>query len=89
MREPTDREKQQYTRIRELFALSKQRYLSAGGDPRKCPTGREGDDYLIEEERQEIQRLSRSVFGIRVVGDEVHCQGRTWKLSRRPIDNHY
>lgn len=30
MREPTEIEKQQYERFKELFALSRQRYLDAG-----------------------------------------------------------
>lgn len=44
---------QQDARLAEIVALGRQRYLSAGGDSRSCPSGMHGDDYLIDEERQE------------------------------------
>jgi hypothetical protein len=75
--------KQQYNRIGEIAALGRQRYLDAGGDPCRCPSGRHGNDYLTHEERQELFRLVRQVFGIRVEKNDVYCQGRSWKLSDR------
>lgn len=84
MREPTELEKKQYARLQELTAIARQRYLNAGGDPRRCPSGRKGDDYMTDEERQESRELERQIFGVRIIGDEVHCQGRTWKL---PLDS--
>lgn len=84
MREPTELEKKQYERLQELTAIARQRYLDAGGDPRRCPSGRNGDDYMTDEERQESIELTRQIFGVRIIGDEVHCQGRTWKLSVFP-----
>ncbi len=80
MREPTELKKQQYQRMIELSDLARQRYLDAGGDPRRCPSGRKGDDYLTDEERLEFFELGRQVFGVRIVDGEVHCQGRSWKL---------
>ena len=80
MREPTELEKQQYARLQELTALARQRYLETGGDPTRCPSGVQGDDYMIDAERQESIELTRTVFGVRIVGDEIHCQGHFWKL---------
>ena len=83
MREPTELEQKQYLRLQEITAIARQRYLAAGGDPKRCPSGLKGDDYLTDEERQEVRELERQIFGVRIVGDEVHCQGRSWKLSAR------
>lgn len=80
MREPTELEKQQYKRLTELLSLAQQRYIEAGGDPRHPPSGQNGDDYLTDEERQEAIMLGRQIFGVRIIGGEVHCQGRSWKL---------
>lgn len=80
---PTELQKQQYERIGEIAAIGRQRYLVAGGDPRRCPSGRHGDDYLTDEERQEILALARKVFGVDRKDGYVHCQGRSWKLGDR------
>ena len=85
MREPTELEKKQSARLQELTAIARQRYLDAGGDPRRCPSGRKGDDYMTDEERQEAIELMRQIAGVRIVGDEVHCQGRSWKISTAPV----
>lgn len=69
MRNPTELEKQQYERFKELFALSRQRYLEAGGDPRKCPSGLKGDDYLTDEERQELFELGQQIFPIQTINN--------------------
>ena len=34
MRETTEIEKQQYQRLKEIFAIGRERYLKAGGNPR-------------------------------------------------------
>lgn len=80
MREPTELEKQQDARLAEIIALGRQRYLDAGGDPRRCPSGRNGDDYLTDSERQEAIMLMRKLAGITVMDGYIHCQGRSWKL---------
>lgn len=80
MREPTELEKKQYKRFKELLDTSHQRYLDAGGDPQRTHNGLPGEDYLTDEERQEAIQLGRQLFGVRIVGNEVHCQGRSWKL---------
>ena len=72
--------KEAEARLQELINIAQQRYLSAGGDPKLCPSGRKGDDYFTDEERQQAMILMRRSAGIRIVGDEVHCQGRFWKL---------
>lgn len=80
MREPTAQEKRQYERFKELLDISHQRYLAAGGDPSSTHSGRTGEDYLTDEERQEALNLGRQLFGVQIVGNEVTCQGRSWQL---------
>lgn len=84
MREPTELEKKQEARLQELINMARQRYLDAGGNPNRCPSGRKGDDYMTNEERQEAYRLMRQIADVRIIGNEVHCQGRSWKL---PVDS--
>lgn len=79
MREQTKVQKQQEA-IAEIAPLGQQRYLEAGGDPRSCPGGRNGDDYLTDEERQEVLILMRKLAVISIKDGYVHCQGRAWKL---------
>ncbi|PIG90518.1 hypothetical protein [Gloeocapsopsis sp. IPPAS B-1203] len=74
-------EQQQDARLAEIVALGRQRYLSAGGDPRSCPSGMHGDDYLTDEERQEALVLMQKLAGIRIKDGYVYCQGRSWKLA--------
>lgn len=69
MKQPTEVEKKQYARLHEILLTGRQRYLEAGGDPRRCPSGRNGDDYLTLEERQEALALGRSLFGVYVKGN--------------------
>ncbi len=66
MKNSTEMEKQQYVRLHEILLIGRQRYLEAGGDPRRCPSGRNGDDYLTIEERQEALELGRSLFGVSI-----------------------
>ncbi|OCR01890.1 hypothetical protein BCD67_05225 [Oscillatoriales cyanobacterium USR001] len=80
MKTSTELQNKQETRLQELINIARQRYLDAGGDPRRCPSGRKGDDYMTDEEREEAMLLMRQSAGIRIVGDEVHCQGKSWKL---------
>ena len=63
MRKLTELEKQQYARLQEILLTGRQRYLEAGGDPRRCPSGRYGDDYLTIQERIEALGLGRKLFG--------------------------
>ena len=81
MKEMTKLQKQQDVRLAEILALGRQRYLEAGGDPRRCPSGRHGDDYLTDEERKEALMLGRKLAGITVKDGYVHCQGRSWELA--------
>lgn len=78
---PRELQETQETRLQELINIARQRYLKAGGDPRRCPIGRKGDDYMTDEERQEAMILMRQIAGVRIIGEQVHCQGRTWNLS--------
>lgn len=73
--------KQQYERFKELFELGYQRRieLEAKGDTRRR-SGKKGDDYLTEEERQEFFALGRELSGFYVKDGYAHCQGRSWKL---------
>lgn len=62
MREPTELEKKQYQRLREIFATGRQRYLNAGGNPRLSAGSLNGQDYLTEAEKKEILKLGQQVF---------------------------
>lgn len=62
MREPTELEKKQYQRLREIFATGRQRYLNAGGAPRHSAGSLHGQDYLTDEEKKEVVELGQQVF---------------------------
>ncbi|MBE9210083.1 hypothetical protein IQ244_27025 [Nostoc sp. LEGE 06077] len=53
---------QQVQRILELFAIARQRFLDAGGNPQSTPSGLKGDDYMTDEERQKALILGRQIF---------------------------
>ena len=60
----TTEQQQNYEKISKIAARGRQSYLEAGGDPTRCPSGRKNNDYLTNEERQEILQLARQVFGV-------------------------
>ncbi|MEH1891012.1 MAG: hypothetical protein V7K92_16700 [Nostoc sp.] len=60
---------QQAQRILELFAIARQRYLDAGGNPRCTPRGLKGDDYMTDDERQEALVLARQIFPQEYIGN--------------------
>lgn len=80
MTESTELKKQQYERFKELFALGRERYLDAGGDPRRSNGSHRGNDYLTDKERKELAELGRKLSGFYVKDGYAHCQGRSWKL---------
>jgi hypothetical protein len=83
MKKMTEAQKQMDARLAEIAAVGRQRYLDAGGNPGGCPSGRHGDDYLTDEERQEAIMLMRKLAGTTVKDGYVHCQGRSWKLPNK------
>jgi len=54
MRQPTELEKKQYPRLREMFATARQRYLNAAGDPHRSAGNLNGQDYLTDEESKKF-----------------------------------
>jgi hypothetical protein len=56
--------KQKYERVKEILDTGKQRYISAGGNPKRYRAGFKGEDYLSDEERQEALELMREIFAI-------------------------
>lgn len=54
--------KQQYQRLNQLFTLARQRYLDDGGNPQQSSGSHRGNDYLTDEEKQEIKYLANQVF---------------------------
>jgi hypothetical protein len=62
MREPTEIENRQYQRLQNLFAIARQRYLDAGGNPNLSGGSLNKQDYLTEAEKQEIRELGQQVF---------------------------
>lgn len=59
----TEIKKQQYQRLTEIFDIARQRYLDQGGDPHRSSGSLYGNDYLTDEEKQEIRYLGDQVFG--------------------------
>lgn len=62
MRETTEIEKQQYRRLKEIFAIGRQRYLKAGGDPRLSAGSLNQQDYLTDAEKKEVIELGQQIF---------------------------
>jgi hypothetical protein len=51
MQEPHLIKKQQYEKVKIILDLGKQRYVTAGGNPKKYRAGFKEKDYLTDEER--------------------------------------
>jgi hypothetical protein len=81
MSDSVELRKQQYKRMIELSDLAIQRRLELEekGDTRRR-SGRKGDDYLTEEERQEFFTLVRQLSGMQIINGYIYCQGKSWKL---------
>jgi len=62
MRKPTESEDMKYQRLKEIFALGRQRYLDAGGDPLLSGGSLNSQDYLTEAEKKEIVELGQQIF---------------------------
>ncbi len=62
MTQSNSTKQQQAQRMLELFAIARQRYLDTGGHLQTTPSGRKGDDYMTDEERQEALALGREIF---------------------------
>lgn len=62
MRNPTEIEQQIYQRLKEIFALGRQLYLDAGGNPLLSGGSLNSQDYLTEAEKKEIIELGQQVF---------------------------
>ncbi|MBD2185192.1 hypothetical protein H6S82_21835 [Planktothrix sp. FACHB-1355] len=80
MTESIQVQKQKYERFKELFAVGRQRYLDAGGDPSRPSGSLHGNDYLTDEERTELITLGRELGGVKIIDGSVHVAGRSWKL---------
>lgn len=63
MTDSTELKKQQYQRLTEILDIARQRYLDDGGDPHQSSGSLHGNDYLTDEEKQEIRYLGNQVFG--------------------------
>lgn len=62
MRRPTEREKEQYQRLQAIFALGRQRYLNAGGNPNLSGGSLNNQDYLTDAEKQELLEIGKQLF---------------------------
>ncbi len=58
MTTPNATKQEMVRRMQELFAIGRQRYLDAGGDPLRSAN----EQYLTEDERQEFLELAHQVF---------------------------
>jgi hypothetical protein len=78
---------QQINRLNELMTLARQRYLEAGGDSHRTPSGLPGDDYLTHEERREALALAQNLFNEEYINTYLNKK----KSSRKPLkikENH-
>ncbi len=78
-------QKQQYQRMIELSDLARQRYLEAGGDPRRASGSLHGNSYMSAEEKQEFLALGKQISGIYVKDGYVNVHGRSWKLPENSL----
>jgi hypothetical protein len=76
----TEKQKQKYARFQEILELGKKRYIDAGGNPQHYRVGSKAQDYLTDEERKEVTRIMRQMFGIYITNGYVYCQGGSWEL---------
>ncbi|MFN6568435.1 hypothetical protein [Dendronalium sp. ChiSLP03b] len=95
MTQSNTHKQQQAQRILELFAMSsekprsvyaRQRYLDAGGNPQCTPSGRRGDNYMTDEERQEALVLGRQVFDEEYINNFLQrdrSQSASSQISKR------
>jgi len=81
MNDSLELRKQKYQRMIELSQIARQRYLDAGGDPRRSSGTLHGNDRLTEEERQEFFTLGQQLSGFYIKDGYAHHLGKTWKLS--------
>lgn len=76
MTDNNEPQKPKYERFKQFFVIARQRYLEAGGDPRKGADNR----FLTEEEKKEFFALGRELGGVKIIDGYVHTAGRSWKL---------
>lgn len=90
MTKSAELQKQKYERLKELFAISRQRYLDAGGDPKRSSGSLHNNGFLTNDEQKELFALGRELSGFYVEDGYAHCQGRAWKLpASSPLLNQH
>jgi hypothetical protein len=62
VRKPTEKEEEQYRRLQAIFALGRQRYLSAGGDPDLSGGSLNKQDYLTDAEKKQVVEIGQQLF---------------------------
>lgn len=60
-RDLTELKQQLYQRMLELSNLARQRYLAAGGDPKRSSGSLHQNSYMTPEERAEFLELARQL----------------------------
>ena len=53
---------QQAQRMIDIFRTARQRYLNAGGDPRRSAGSLNDNDNLTDDERKEVKELGENIF---------------------------
>ncbi|HBL11988.1 MAG TPA: hypothetical protein DD379_11375 [Cyanobacteria bacterium UBA11162] len=80
MIDSTELRNQVYQRMIKLCQIARQRYLEAGGDPRRSSGTLHRNDYLTDEEQQEFLVLGRKLSGFYIKDGYAHHLGKSWKL---------
>lgn len=75
-----DTKQEQLKRLKHIFSTSRQRYVAEGGDPRELNslTANHG---FTEAEREEVRRLTREIWDVKIRENTVECQGHSWEIS--------
>lgn len=84
MTKPDRLKQQQARRMLELFVIARKRYLDAGEAPRRTPSGRNGDDYMSEQERQEALELGRQVFDEEYINSYLKTKRQNRHTANQP-----
>lgn len=73
---------QQDRRIGELFAIARQRYLDAGGDPYRSAN----ETWMTEAERQEFLELGRQVFDDEYINNYLERKHQSHQVASQTRD---
>lgn len=66
----TESQQQLYQRMLELSSLARQRYLAAGGDPKRSSGSLHQNSFMTEAEKQEFLELARQLAAANITSTD-------------------